>query len=146
MCQRCRFRDVQEVKDDHRPNERRKFNNETDEVVRDKIIRLLECGLEVMVCIGEVLEERESGNTMAVIRRQVDSFLDVLSAEQLKKISIAAQAGEVVVILGPNGHGKSTLLKAICGLVERVEGAVTYRGEDILGQPTDRIVNQGITL
>jgi branched-chain amino acid transport system ATP-binding protein len=66
-------------------------------------------------------------------------------AQVLKKISIAAQAGEVVVILGPNGHGKSTLLKSICGLVERVEGAVTYRGEDILGQPTDRIVNQGIT-
>lgn len=66
-------------------------------------------------------------------------------AQVLKNVSVAADEGEVVVILGPNGHGKSTLLKSICGLVERVEGSVAYRGEDILGQPTDRIVNQGLT-
>jgi branched-chain amino acid transport system ATP-binding protein len=66
-------------------------------------------------------------------------------AQVLKDVSITAQEGEVVVILGPNGHGKSTLLKSICGLVDRVEGAVNYRGENILGQPTDRIVNQGLT-
>ncbi|MEJ2641387.1 MAG: ABC transporter ATP-binding protein [Desulfosarcinaceae bacterium] len=66
-------------------------------------------------------------------------------AQVLKNVAVAAQEGEVVVILGPNGHGKSTLLKSICGLVERVDGAVAYRGKNILGQPTDRIVNQGVT-
>ncbi|MDJ0784186.1 MAG: ABC transporter ATP-binding protein [Desulfosarcinaceae bacterium] len=65
-------------------------------------------------------------------------------AQVLKQVSITADAGQVVVILGPNGHGKSTLLKSICGLVERVVGAVIYQGENILGQPTDRIVNQGL--
>jgi branched-chain amino acid transport system ATP-binding protein len=65
-------------------------------------------------------------------------------AQVLKNVAIAADEGEVVVILGPNGHGKSTLLKSICGLVERVAGEVVYRGENILGQPTDRIVNQGL--
>jgi branched-chain amino acid transport system ATP-binding protein len=65
-------------------------------------------------------------------------------AQVLKNVSITADEGEVVVILGPNGHGKSTLLKSICGLVERVEGAVTYQGANILGQSTDKIVNQGL--
>ena len=36
-------------------------------------------------------------------------------------------------MLGPNGHGKSTLLKAICGLAERVEGQIVYHGRDING-------------
>lgn len=65
-------------------------------------------------------------------------------AQVLKNVSIAADEGQVVVILGPNGHGKSTLLKSICGLVERVAGEVAYQGENILGQPTDKIVNQGL--
>jgi branched-chain amino acid transport system ATP-binding protein len=65
-------------------------------------------------------------------------------AQVLKNVSITAEKGEVVVILGPNGHGKSTLLKSICGLVERVEGQVVYQEENILGQHTDRIVNQGL--
>ena len=37
----------------------------------------------------------------------------------LKDVSIAVKEGEVVVMLGPNGHGKSTLLKSICGLVDK---------------------------
>jgi branched-chain amino acid transport system ATP-binding protein len=65
-------------------------------------------------------------------------------AQVLKEVSITADKAEVVVILGPNGHGKSTLLKSICGLVNRVVGSVIYQGENILGQPTDKIVNQGL--
>lgn len=65
-------------------------------------------------------------------------------AQVLKKVSISADKGEVVVILGPNGHGKSTLLKSICGLVDKVTGEVRYRGENILGQPTEKIVNRGL--
>ena len=65
-------------------------------------------------------------------------------AQVLKKVSITADEGQVVVILGPNGHGKSTLLKSICGLVDRVAGEVAYKGVNILGQPTEKIVNQGL--
>ena len=65
-------------------------------------------------------------------------------AQVLKNIAITAENGEVVVIMGPNGHGKSTLLKTVCGLVDRAEGSVVYKGEEILGQPTDKIVNKGL--
>jgi len=62
----------------------------------------------------------------------------------LKDVSIDVNQGEVVVMLGPNGHGKSTLLKSICGLVEKVKGAITYREESIIGITTEHIVNLGL--
>ncbi|MBC2744954.1 MAG: ABC transporter ATP-binding protein [Desulfosarcina sp.] len=62
----------------------------------------------------------------------------------LKDVSIEVEKGQVAVMLGPNGHGKSTLLKAICGLAERVEGKITYDGREIIGQPAEKLVNQGV--
>jgi len=62
----------------------------------------------------------------------------------LLDVSITVEQGEVVVMLGPNGHGKSTLLKTICGLVPSTSGTITYRGETINKLPTDKIVNMGL--
>ncbi len=66
-------------------------------------------------------------------------------ARVLRDISIHVDQGQVVVMLGPNGHGKSTLLKAVCGLVEKVKGRISYRDREINGLTTDKIVNMGIT-
>ena len=66
-------------------------------------------------------------------------------AQVLNNISINVERGQVVVMLGPNGHGKSTLLKAICGLAARVEGQIRYQGEEIQGLRAEKIVNLGIT-
>ena len=63
----------------------------------------------------------------------------------LRDVSVTVNKGEVVVLLGPNGHGKSTLLKSICGLVDKVKGKITYQGKDITGQRTEKTVNMGIT-
>ena len=62
----------------------------------------------------------------------------------LKDVSIEVKQGEVVVMLGPNGHGKSTLLKSICGLVEKKEGQITYEGRDINGSVTEKLVDLGV--
>ena len=63
----------------------------------------------------------------------------------LLDVALSVNRGEVVVMLGPNGHGKSTLLKSICGLVENVTGTITiYQGEDINGLATEKIVNLGL--
>lgn len=63
----------------------------------------------------------------------------------LKDVFIQVKQGEIVVMLGPNGHGKSTLLKSICGLIDQITGEIIYKGQEIRGQRTERIVNMGIT-
>ena len=62
----------------------------------------------------------------------------------LKDVSIAVKEGEVVVMLGPNGHGKSTLLKSICGLVDKKDGKITYQNRDINGLVTEKLVDLGV--
>ncbi len=66
-------------------------------------------------------------------------------AHVLKDVSLSVNKGEVVVMLGPNGHGKSTVLKSVCGLVDRVEGDVDFDGENITGEPAERLVNEGLS-
>jgi branched-chain amino acid transport system ATP-binding protein len=61
-------------------------------------------------------------------------------------VSIAVGAGEVVSIIGANGAGKSSLLKAIVGQVDRTEGAMRFEGADLAGAPTAAIVARGVAL
>jgi branched-chain amino acid transport system ATP-binding protein len=63
----------------------------------------------------------------------------------LKNVSLEVKKGQVVVMLGPNGHGKSTVLKSICGLVEKVTGLMEYESENITGMGSEKLVNMGIT-
>jgi triosephosphate isomerase len=70
-------------------SERRQFFGETDETVRKKTAALLAAGLSPIVCVGELLAEREANRTLEVVDRQVRQGLAGLSAEQLGKITIA---------------------------------------------------------
>src|SRR6218665_3114881 len=63
----------------------------------------------------------------------------------LEDASLKIGRGEIVVILGANGAGKSSLLKAVSGICEgRAYGNITMQGRDILGLPANRIVEEGI--
>ena len=62
----------------------------------------------------------------------------------LKDVSIDVSQGEVVVMLGPNGHGKSTLLKSICGLVDKVTGSITYQNSNINDLAAEKLVDLGV--
>jgi branched-chain amino acid transport system ATP-binding protein len=62
----------------------------------------------------------------------------------LKDVSITVEEQEVVVILGPNGHGKSTLLKSICGLTEQIKGEIRFNDIAISHLPSEKIVNLGV--
>jgi branched-chain amino acid transport system ATP-binding protein len=66
--------------------------------------------------------------------------------EALKGISLTVNEGEVVTLIGSNGAGKSTTLRAISGLTPASGGAVTFAGEDITRVPADEIVTRGIAL
>jgi branched-chain amino acid transport system ATP-binding protein len=65
-------------------------------------------------------------------------------AQVLHNVSVSVDRGQVVVMLGPNGHGKSTLLKAICGLAESVDGEISYQSQPIDHLSTDKLVNMGV--
>lgn len=65
-------------------------------------------------------------------------------AEALSKISFAMGHGEAVVLLGRNGAGKSTTLKAIMGLEVEREGSIRFEGRPIERLPTHRIAQAGI--
>jgi branched-chain amino acid transport system ATP-binding protein len=62
----------------------------------------------------------------------------------LHGISLEVGAGEIVALIGANGAGKSTTLRAISGLLKTSEGQITWRGQCITGWPADRIVAAGI--
>jgi triosephosphate isomerase len=62
---------------------------ETDAAINKKVLAALAAGLVPIVCVGELLAEREAGQTLAVIRRQFDGSLAGLSPEQAKTIVIA---------------------------------------------------------
>jgi branched-chain amino acid transport system ATP-binding protein len=63
----------------------------------------------------------------------------------LKDVSLTVNKGEFVTIFGPNGHGKSTLLKTICGLYRPAAGSIEYDGHTISEWPIERIVSMGLT-
>ena len=66
--------------------------------------------------------------------------------EAVKGISFEVKEGEIVTLIGSNGAGKSTTLRAISGLVKPSEGRIIFDGEDITKIGTSKIVGKGITL
>ncbi len=64
----------------------------------------------------------------------------------LHGLSLSVGAGEVAVILGLNGAGKSTAMKVLCGAVPATGGAVRLNGEDITGLSTAASVTAGIVM
>ena len=64
--------------------------------------------------------------------------------EAIKGISLSVEKGEIVTLIGANGAGKSTTLRAISGLVPIQDGTITYDGQVISGQSPQKIVSEGI--
>jgi triosephosphate isomerase len=70
-------------------SERRQFFGEADEWVRKKTKAALDSGLTPIVCVGELLEERESGRTEAVLQRQFTDGLGSLTGLEFSRIIVA---------------------------------------------------------
>ncbi len=62
----------------------------------------------------------------------------------LKGISLSVKAGQLVALIGANGAGKSTTLRAISGLVASRSGQMMFDGEDITGIGAQRVLTRGI--
>jgi branched-chain amino acid transport system ATP-binding protein len=65
--------------------------------------------------------------------------------QALKGISLDVGPSEIVTLIGSNGAGKSTTLRAINGLVHPREGSIVFQGEDISNRPPHEVVELGIS-
>jgi len=65
-------------------------------------------------------------------------------AQALDGVSLEAQQGAIVAIVGSNGAGKSSLIRTIAGIERPQSGTVMYKGQDIAGWPSHRVCELGI--
>ncbi len=72
--------------------------------------------------------------------------LDVFhgDAQALDGVSLDVAEGSIVAIVGANGAGKSSLIRAIAGMHRPARGRIVFRGRDIAGWPSHRVCDQGI--
>lgn len=66
--------------------------------------------------------------------------------EVIHGIDIDVNEGECVALIGANGAGKSSTLKAICGLIPATSGKITFEGQDVTNQSGHAMVKAGITM
>jgi len=62
----------------------------------------------------------------------------------LRQVSLEVREREIVALFGPNGHGKSTLLKAVSGLQPATSGSIRLRGQEISRLPAHETVGMGL--
>ena len=81
----------------------------------------------------------------------MDPLLELLNIETyygpemaIRGVSLKVESGQVVVLLGANGAGKTTVLKTISGAMDPQKGAVTFDGEDITVFDPDKVARAGI--
>ena len=68
------------------------------------------------------------------------------SAQALFGIDLDVAAGEVVALMGRNGMGKTTTIRALCGLMRPCRGTVVLEGQDVLGAQPHHIARSGVGL
>lgn len=64
--------------------------------------------------------------------------------EVLRSISLSVPEGSLITLIGPNGHGKTTLLRCVSGLVKKSGGHIAFDGEPLDGLKVHQIVARGI--
>ncbi len=81
---------------------------------------------------------------MAEVLRLTGLVAGYGAADVLHGIDLHVDEGEVVTVLGPNGAGQSTVLKAIFGMLDIRDGTVVVAGQDVTGLPPEDLVRRGV--
>lgn len=106
-------------------SERRQYFGETDDTVNRKLEKSLEAGLTPIVCVGEVLEEREAGLTDDILRRQCVGAFRGISGRKAAKLVIAYEPVWAI------GTGKTATPEMAAAAHETIRGEVAKAfGED----------------
>ncbi len=98
-------------------SERRQYFGETDLTVNQRVKAALEAGLKVILCVGELLEQREQGITEEIVSMQTKIALLGVTEEQMKSIIIAY---EPVWAIGTGKTATSEQADEVCGIIRKV--------------------------
>ena len=109
-------------------SERRKYFNETNQDVAEKVNKLLEADINPIVCVGESLEQREAGTHFELIRSQVSEGLFHLDCEQIKRTVIAYEPVWAI------GTGKTATKKQAQELHAFIRGMLAEKYSDDVAQ------------
>ena len=88
------------------------------------------------------MSERGSSGAPVIEIEDVHVYYGAIHA--LKGVSLTVREGEIVTLIGANGAGKSTTLRAINGINKPRQGTIRFQGDDITGAPPHLIVRRGI--
>lgn len=100
-------------------SERRQYFGETDATVNKRVRAVLDAGLSVILCVGEVLAERENGVTPEVVRLQTKIALNGVSADELSRVIIAY---EPVWAIGTGKVATAEQAQEVCGEIRALLG------------------------
>ena len=98
-------------------SERRQYFGETDETVNLRTKAAINAGLTAIVCVGELLDERENGITAEVVSRQTKLALIDVTAEQMKNVIIAY---EPVWAIGTGKTATAEQANEVCAIIRNV--------------------------
>ncbi len=98
-------------------SERRQYFGETDVTVNKRVRAALDAGLTVILCVGELLEEREQGITAETVSLQTKVALQGVTAEELKRIVIAY---EPVWAIGTGLTATADQAEEVCAIIRDV--------------------------
>jgi branched-chain amino acid transport system ATP-binding protein len=80
----------------------------------------------------------------ATLLKVSDLSLSFGGIHALRGVGLAVAEGETVAVIGPNGSGKTSLFNCVSGAYRPSEGAISFKGESLLGLSPDRIARRGI--
>ncbi len=98
-------------------SERRQYFGETDETVNLRVRAALDAGLKVILCVGELLNERELGITAEIVSMQTKIALDGVDEKQLENVIIAY---EPVWAIGTGKTATAEQADEVCGIIRGV--------------------------
>lgn len=75
-----------------------------------------------------------------------DLYVSYGGIKAIRGISLKVPDGKIVTLIGANGAGKSTILRSVVDLVKADSGSITYNGKELLNMPSNKIIEEGITL
>lgn len=110
-------------------SERRQYYAETDQTVNIKASTALREGLTPIVCVGETLEQRESGHTEAVVGNQIETCLAAFSSDFIKRLVVAY---EPVWAIGTGKTASPEMAEEVHKLIRRKVSAIDKSAADDL--------------